>query len=106
MATKLMPLIFTIDIGGQPILTFEAANLREAYQVCHEHWLLADLRQMTHNGVPLWNGKIRLRARYATDPEKRAYRQSPPEHEAEELKLVYLLEIDGGAAQPASQAAE
>ncbi|HEY0330055.1 MAG TPA: hypothetical protein VGC77_13255 [Rhodopseudomonas sp.] len=104
MATKLMPLIFTIDIGGRPILTFEAANLREAHEVCHEHWLLADLRQMTHRGAPVWDGKTRLRARYATDPEKSAYRNAPAGREDEELTLVYLFDVDGVAAT--SQAAE
>ncbi|MBB5048788.1 hypothetical protein HNR60_003558 [Rhodopseudomonas rhenobacensis] len=106
MPTKLMPLIFTIDIAGLPILTFEAANLREAHEVCHERWLLADLKQMTRRGVPVWDGKTRLRARYATEDEKSVYRNAPAAaQEAGELKLVYLVEADGADIHT-TQAAE
>jgi hypothetical protein len=42
MTVELLPAIFTIDISDTPVLTFEAQNLREAREVCHEHWLKED----------------------------------------------------------------
>jgi hypothetical protein len=32
MMANLLPAIFTLDIGGKPALTFEAKNLREAWE--------------------------------------------------------------------------
>jgi hypothetical protein len=39
----LLPAIFTLDIGGRPTLAFEAKNLRESQQLCHEYWLRRDI---------------------------------------------------------------
>jgi hypothetical protein len=36
MTVSLLPSIFTIEIGGRPTLTFEAQNLGEAHELCHE----------------------------------------------------------------------
>src|SRR6185312_798037 len=55
--------IFTLDIDGIPTLAFEAKNLRESQQLCHETWLRQDIADLTSNGLPLWDGKARLRAR-------------------------------------------
>jgi len=57
--------VFTIEIGGTPTLTFEAQNLREAHELCHEQWLKDDLAEAKSDGVPLWDGKAKLRARIA-----------------------------------------
>jgi hypothetical protein len=69
MIYSLLPSIFTIDIGGKPTLTFQAKNLREAQQLCHEAWLKDDLKEATSGGVPLWNGNAKLRARIALESE-------------------------------------
>jgi hypothetical protein len=53
--------VFTIEIGGTPTLTFEAQNLREAHELCHEQWLKDDLAEAKSDGVPLWDGKAKLR---------------------------------------------
>jgi hypothetical protein len=96
----LQPLIFTLDVGQRPVLTFEAKNLREAHEICHEHWLLADLKQMTSDGRPLWDGKTRLRARYAVDAEKAAFRAAETStDDSEDLPLVFLIEVDREAAE-------
>ena len=58
--------IFTLDVAAEPVLTFEAANLREAVQLCHEEWLREDLMSLRSNDVPLWDGKALIRVRYAT----------------------------------------
>jgi hypothetical protein len=43
MNANLLPSVFTIEIDGTPTLTFEARNLREANELCHEKWLKDDL---------------------------------------------------------------
>jgi len=69
MTASLLPSIFTIEIGDTPTLTFEAQNLREAHELCHEQWLKDDLAEAKSNGVPLWDGKAKLRARVALPEE-------------------------------------
>jgi hypothetical protein len=66
-----MPSVFTKEIGGTPTLTFEAQNLREANELCHEKWLKDDLAEAKSDGAPLWDGKAKLRARIAL-PDERA----------------------------------
>jgi hypothetical protein len=100
MNTVLQPLIFTLDVGQKPVLTFEAKNLREAHEICHEHWLLADLKQMTADGAPLWDGKTRLRARYAVDEEKAAFRAAGQSaSDSDDLPLVFLVALDREPAE-------
>jgi len=102
MSVALQPLIFTIDVGQRPVLAFEAKNLREAHEMCHESWLLSDLKELRSNGEQLWDGKTKLRARYADDNEKAAYRAAGTapdqgecdELECDDLQLVFLIAID------------
>jgi hypothetical protein len=90
----MLPAIFTLDVGGRPTLTFEAKNLREAWEVCHEHWLREDIGRLTSNGVPLWDGRVALRSRYASENEKAAYLEAKIEPSPDELALAYLVELD------------
>src|SRR6266850_4965726 len=39
MTANVLSRIFTIEIGDAPTLAFEAQNLREAQELCHEQWL-------------------------------------------------------------------
>ena len=96
----MIPAVFTLDIGGQPVLSFEAKNLRESWEICHEHWLKEDLTGLRSNGVPLWDGKARLRSRYAGGTETELYRQAAQAQEEQapdeedNMLLVYLVELD------------
>src|SRR5216683_3317088 len=65
MTANALPSIFTIEIGATPTLTFEAQNLREAHELCHEQWLKDDLAEAKSDGAPLWDGRAKLRARMA-----------------------------------------
>jgi hypothetical protein len=96
MMVDLLPGVFALEIGGKPVLTFEAKNLREAHELCREHWLREDFTRLTSNGVPLWDGAAHLRARYASDHEKIFYREAAKGAESplDELVLAYLVELD------------
>lgn len=92
----LSPAIFTLDVGGKPTLAFEAKNLRESQQLCHEYWLRRDIADLTSNGTPLWDGKARLRARRSTEDEIAAYREAERDaiQPQDDLLLAYLVELD------------
>ena len=89
--------IFTLDVAGTPILTFEAKNLREAQEVCREKWLLDDLLRLSSNGIALSDAQAKLRVRYAAETEADIYRNGAAiaQEADDDLILVYLIELDG-----------
>lgn len=98
IANLLLP-IFTIEIGDTPTLVFEAKNLREAHELCHEKWLKGDLAEAKSGGVPLWDGKAKLRARLALPHEIALFAEAKNSGEPSDgLMLVYIVELDGEAA--------
>jgi hypothetical protein len=97
MTADLVPAIFTIDIGDTPTVTFEARNFREARELCHEHWLKEDLAEANSGGVPLWDGKAKLRARLSQPEEIVLFAQAKNNGQPSDgLMFVYLVELDGG----------
>jgi len=97
MTANVLHSIFTIEIGDTPTLTFEAANLREAQELCHEQWLKEDLAEAKSDGVPLWDEKAKLRARIALPDERVLFAEARKSgHTSQGLMLVYLVELDGG----------
>jgi hypothetical protein len=86
--------IFTLDVGGKPILTFEAKNLRESWELCHEEWLRDNIARLKSNGIPLWDGKAPLKSRYATEPEQAIFLEASGEPPPDATVLAYLVEID------------
>jgi hypothetical protein len=96
MSENALPSVFTIEIGGTPTLTFEAQNLREAHELCHEEWLKGDLVEAKSDGVPLWDGKAKLRARIALLDERALFAEAKRNDQPSDgLLLVYLIELDG-----------
>jgi hypothetical protein len=97
MTANVLPRIFTIEIGDTPTLTFEALNLREAHELCHEQWLKDDLAEAKSDGVPLWDGKAVLRARMALPDESALFAEAKNNGQPSDgLMLVYLVKLDGG----------
>jgi hypothetical protein len=97
MSENALPSVFTIEIGGTPTLTFEAQNLREAHELCHEEWLKGDLAEAKSDGVPLWNGEAKLRARIALPDERALFAEAKNDGQPSDgLMLVYLVELDVG----------
>jgi len=96
MSENRSPSIFTMEIGDVPTLTFEARNLHEARELCHEQWLKDDLAEAKSDGVPLWDGKAKLRARMASPDESAMFAEAKNSGEPSDgLMLVYLVELDG-----------
>jgi hypothetical protein len=97
MTENALPSVFTIEIGGRPTLTFEAQNLREAHELCHEEWLKGDLAEAKSDGAPLWDGKAKLRARIALPDESTLFAEVTNNGQPSDgLMLVYLVALDGG----------
>jgi hypothetical protein len=89
--------IFTIEIGDTPTLTFEAQNLREAQELCHEQWLKDELADAKSGGASLWDGKANLRARIARPDESALFVDAKNDGQPSDgLMLVYLVKLDGG----------
>jgi hypothetical protein len=98
MFANVLPSIFTIEIGGKPTLVFEAKNLHEAHELCHEKWLRGDLAEAKSDGVPLWDGRAKLRARMALPDEIALFVEAKNGGDPSDgLMLVYLVELDGEA---------
>ena len=96
MTENALPSVFTIEIGGRPTLTFEAQNLREAHELCHEEWLKGYLAEAKSDGAPLWDGKAKLRARIALPDESALFAEANNSGQPSDgIMLVYLVELDG-----------
>ena len=96
MTANVLFRIFTIEIGDTPTLTFQAQNMREAQELCHEQWLKDDLVEAKSAGVPLWDGKAKLRARTALPDESAVFAEAKNTGQRTDgLMLVYLVELDG-----------
>jgi hypothetical protein len=95
-----MSAIFTLDIGGKPTLTFEAKNLRESSELCHEPWLRDEVAQLSSYGVSLWDGSAALKTRYASETEKAAFVEATGEAPLDEMIFVYLVRLDVSTISP------
>jgi hypothetical protein len=103
MIAIVLPSIFTIEIGDTPTLVFEAQSLREARELCHEQWLMGDLAEAKSDGVPVWDGKAKLRARMAVPDEIALVAEAKDNGgPSDGLMLVYLVELDGEATDEES----
>ena len=97
LTANVLSRIFTIEIGDTPTLMFEAQNMREAQELCHEQWLKDDLAEAKSDGAPLWDGTAKLRARMALPDESALFAEAKNNGQPSDgLMLVYLVELDGG----------
>jgi hypothetical protein len=94
--SKIYAGVYTVEIGGTPIVSFEAKSNREAQELAKEGWFLEDLENLTVAGQPLWDGKTAVRARLATDDEAERYRDIAAEAEdTGDIVLAFLVTLDG-----------
>jgi hypothetical protein len=89
-----MSAIFTLEIGDKPIVTFKAKNLRGSSELCREQWFRDDVARLKSHGVSVWDGKVALKTRYATEAENAAFLEATAESLSDEMVLVYLVELD------------
>jgi hypothetical protein len=85
---------FTIEIDRQPVLVLQTKWQREAEEMCQE-WLRTNLTALKSNGVPLCDAKSETHVRLARPDEKARWQASEPSRSPDDIKVVYLLEIDG-----------
>lgn len=85
--------VFTVEVDGQPILTFEARLYSEAEVIIADERLRTTLRAAKSGGAPLCDDYSILRLRLAHSDEAKRYKveATPP---TDDLKLVYLVELD------------
>jgi hypothetical protein len=96
MTANVLFRIFTIEIGDTPTLMFEAQNMREAQELCHEQWLKDDLAEAKFHGVPLRDGKAKFRAQTALPDQSALFAEAKNTGQRTDgLMLVYLVELDG-----------
>jgi len=87
--------VFVLVIDEVPILAFQARAMSEALQLGREVWLLEDLKRLTSDRIPLWDGKAPIRTRSARPEETARYHRGLAEAQSDdELPLVFLVEID------------
>jgi hypothetical protein len=86
--------VYTLEIGGRPVLCFPASNHREAQSLLKEEWLRDDLRQIKSGGAPLWDGQEKLLVRNADTVETGRYeREAKSLPAGDDLPIVYLVAL-------------
>ncbi len=94
--------VFTVEIGGQPIVSFEAINTREANELVKEAWFHHDLKRLTSKSVALWDGVSAIRSRPASEQEAERYSQFAAEaaEESGDILLAFLIDLDAPMSAP------
>ncbi|MGP9813785.1 hypothetical protein ACTZWT_19930 [Rhodopseudomonas sp. NSM] len=90
------PQIFTLEIDGRPVLSFEATDLSEAQGIARDTDLRTDLCALTSRGSAICSGTAMLAARAANAAEaavfENALRLAPA---SDEPTMAFLIAIDG-----------
>jgi hypothetical protein len=89
--------VFVLVIDEVPILAFQARAMSEALELAREVWLLEDLKRLTSDRIPLWDGKAPIRTRSARPDEAARYHRGLAEGKSsgdEDLPLVFLVAVD------------
>jgi hypothetical protein len=87
---------FTIEIDRQPVLVLQAKWQRDAEEMFQE-WLRTNLTALKSNGVPLCDAKSEAHIRLARLDEKARYQNaSETSRLSDDVKVVFLVELDGG----------
>ncbi|WP_315834661.1 hypothetical protein [Bradyrhizobium prioriisuperbiae] len=88
------PKLFVLEIDQKPILAFEAHSACEARELQGESWLLDELRRLTSGGVPLWNGRAKLRVGPADGDTVDELQATLRNRASPDLPIAYLVPID------------
>jgi hypothetical protein len=83
--------VYTLEIGGRPVLCFPADRLQEAQSLLKQDWLRTDLRELKSGGKPLWDGREKLEVRNATSFEAARFEKESKSLPDQDLPIVYLV---------------
>jgi hypothetical protein len=89
-------MIYTLEIDGKPVLSFQAATGEEARGVMKEEWLKSDLKAIKSGGRSLWDGKQKLTVRVAAPSEATRFDRdvkSLPSQDPGDLPIVYHVPL-------------
>ena len=86
--------VYTLEVGGRPVLCFPAMGLQEAQSLLKEDWLRADLREVKSAGRALWDGTEKLQVRNALSHEATQFeREAKSLPDEGDLPIVYLVNL-------------
>jgi hypothetical protein len=92
------PGIYIVEINNRAIVALEATCLAEARHLIGERWFQMRVTTQTINGIPVWDGKARLRIRSATEVEVETLRATQSSQSTRgDFTLTYLVELDGSS---------
>jgi hypothetical protein len=60
---------FVIEINNRKILAFSAPSMKEARDLCSQHWFAEELQGYRSCGSPIWDGKAPLSVHHAEQKE-------------------------------------
>ena len=88
--------VFTVELDGRAIVSFEALNSREASELVKEEWFRNDLQTLTSKGRALWDGAATVRVRPGSEDEAAKYTQYAEQavEPRGDLPLAFLVELD------------
>ena len=89
--------VFSIEVGGTPVVAFEASGQRQARELCREAWFLDELVLLKSNGRPVYTRGSSLKVRSANAIEVQTYREEAAKtaKPSDNLFLAYLVSLDG-----------
>ena len=93
------PAVFVLEVAGRPTLAIEATSAREAKELLCERWLLDDLLRHRTNGLPLWDGKEKLRVGIATGEHLDEVKARLKCASGQALPIAYLVPLDSGPTE-------
>jgi hypothetical protein len=79
-----------VENDNRAIVALEATCLAEARHLIKERWFQIRVTKQTTNGIPVWDGKAKLRIRPATEVEVEALGETHGD-----FTLTFLVDLDG-----------
>jgi hypothetical protein len=62
--------IYTVEIAGKTVAAFKASSIAKADELAHSEAFETGLRELESDGEPLWDGKMPIAVRLASEDEQ------------------------------------
>jgi hypothetical protein len=90
------PGTYIVEINDREIVALEATCLAEARHLITELWFRIKLTEHTINGIPVWDGKAKLKVRPVTEAEADTLSTAQSSQTTHgDFTLTFLVDIDG-----------